>query len=99
MGRSFRPGDKGGGGQSPKNIVWPFGPQSRLKIRGGGGAGPPEVPSLDLPLLFTLHGKAGFSIFPGTFLKTIILFSSHNNLFLRICKANKSVLNIILKRR
>ena len=31
----IRGGHPGGGGQSPKKFVWPFGPQFGLKIRGG----------------------------------------------------------------
>ena len=29
----------GGGGWSPKNIFWPFGPHFGLRISGGGGGG------------------------------------------------------------
>ena len=51
-----RPSDKGfrgGGGWGEavfKNLFWPFGPQFRLKISRGGGAGL-TGPSLDPPLL------------------------------------------------
>ena len=37
-GRSSTPLDKGG--QSPKKIIWCFGPQFDLKIRGKGPPGP-----------------------------------------------------------
>ena len=30
-------GEGGGEGWSPKKFFWPFGPQFRLKLRGGGG--------------------------------------------------------------
>ena len=39
-GRSSRPGDKGEGGRSQKNLFRPFGPQFGLKIRGAPGLSP-----------------------------------------------------------
>ena len=33
-------GEGGGEGWSPKKFFWPFGPQFRLKLRGGGPLGP-----------------------------------------------------------
>ena len=39
------PDIRGGGGWSPKKHFWPFGPQSGLKIWGGGQV--PQAPPLD----------------------------------------------------
>ena len=50
-----RPSDKGfggEGGESP-NFFWPFCPQFRLKIRGGGGRASRVLP-LDPPLLYQI---------------------------------------------
>ena len=40
---------RGGGGQSPQKIFWPFGPQFSPTIRGGTRP-PPPAPPLDPPL-------------------------------------------------
>ena len=44
VGRSSRPLDKrGGGGSASKKILWPFGPQFILKIRGSPAPSPGSV--------------------------------------------------------